>query len=99
MPVLQNLWPFILAGLTGGIVRALVGLAKQFRQNTQDKKIRWLYLLLTLLASAFSGGLAGAIAGSDWRWAAIAGYAGSDFLEGLYRIQRGGAKAPELSKP
>lgn len=34
------------------------------------------------------GGLAGALANSDWRLAIIAGYASTDFLEGLYKIKK-----------
>lgn len=34
------------------------------------------------------GGVARAIAGGDWRLAIIAGYAGTDFLEGIYKIRK-----------
>ncbi len=78
----------ILFGILGGFVRALVGIAKYFEKNKTEKKIRPWYLIFTLLVSAVVGGLAGALAGGDWRLAIIVGYAGTDFLEGLYKIRK-----------
>jgi len=41
-----------------------------------------------LFVATVVGGLAGALANGDWRLAVIAGYAGTDFLEGLYKIRK-----------
>lgn len=78
----------ILFGILGGFVRALVGIAKYFEKNRAEQKIRLWYLFFSLFVAAIVGGLAGALAGGDWRLAVIAGYAGTDFLEGLYKIKK-----------
>lgn len=77
----------ILFGILGGLVRALVGIVKYFEKNKEGQSIRWGYLAFSLLVAAIVGGVVGAIANSDWRFALIAGYAGTDFLEGLYKIR------------
>jgi len=78
----------ILFGILGGLVRALVGIVKYFEKNKQNQKIRFLYLGFSLLVAAVVSGITGAIANHDWRLAVIAGYAGTDFLEGLYKIKQ-----------
>jgi uncharacterized membrane protein len=78
----------ILFGILGGFVCALVGIVKYFEKNKQNQKIRFLYLGFLLFVAALVGGIAGAIANHDWRLAVIAGYAGTDFLEGLYKIKQ-----------
>jgi len=83
-PILSS----ILFGVLGGLVRALVGIAKYFEKNQQNQKIRFWYLAFSLFVAAIVGGLAGALANGDWRLAIIAGYAGTDFLEGLYKIKK-----------
>lgn len=78
----------ILYGICGGIVRALIGLIKYiFSKDTKADKIRPWYLLFSLLVAAIVGGLFGALDGGDWRIAILSGYAGTDFLEGLYKIR------------
>ncbi len=77
----------MLYGILGGLVRAAVGLVKYFEQNQKGQKVRLWYLLATLLVSAVVGALAGALAGGSWQLAVVAGYAGTDFLEGLYKIR------------
>jgi len=83
-PILSS----ILLGILGGFVRALVGIAKYFEKNKKDGKLRFGYFAFTLFVAAMVGGLAGALANHDWRLAVIAGYAGTDFLEGLYKIKK-----------
>lgn len=78
----------ILFGILGGLVRALVGIVKYFEKNKKEQKIRFWHLAFSLFVAALVGGVAGAIAGGDWRLAVIAGYAGTDFLEGLYKIRK-----------
>jgi uncharacterized membrane protein len=77
----------ILFGVLGGFVRALVGIAKYFEKNKAGEKLRPWYLIFTLFVAAVVGGLAGALSNGDWRLAVIVGYAGTDFLEGLYKIK------------
>lgn len=78
----------ILFGILGGLIRALVGIAKYFEKNKQNQKIRFWYIVFSLFVAALVGGVAGAIINNDWRLAIIAGYAGTDFLEGLYKIRQ-----------
>jgi uncharacterized membrane protein len=85
---METLLPSILFGILGGLVRALVGIVKYFEKNKKNQKIRFWYLALTLFVAALVGGVAGAIADGDWRLAIIVGYAGTDFLEGLYKIKK-----------
>lgn len=85
---METLLPSILFGILGGLVRALVGIVKYFEKNKKEQKIRFWYLAFSLFVAALVGGIAGAIAGGDWRLAVIAGYAGTDFLEGIYKIKK-----------
>lgn len=78
----------ILFGILGGLVRALVGIVKYFEKNKKEQKVSFWYLAFSLFVAALVGGVAGAIAGGDWRLAIIAGYAGTDFLEGIYKIRK-----------
>ena len=78
------------AGLTGGIIRALVGIAKQIKKSpTKKKKLRKDYLFITLLSSGGIGLLVGLFIVDDLRFALLAGYAGTDFLESLFKIKMG----------
>lgn len=85
---MDGLTSLILFGVLGGLIRALVGIVKYFEKNKKDQKIRIWYLAFSLIVAAIVGAVAGAIADGDWRLAIIAGYAGTDFLEGLYKIKK-----------
>lgn len=77
-----------IAGFIGGIVRALVGLSK-YISATPSKKRRYRidWLVVTLLTSGGLGILAGVFIADDVRFALLAGYAGTDFIEGLFKIK------------
>lgn len=75
-------------GIFGGLTRALVGLVKYFEKNKQNQKVRFWYLAFSLFVAALVGGIAGVLSGNDWRLAIIAGYAGTDFLESIYKIKK-----------
>jgi len=75
-------------GIFGGLTRALVGLVKYFEKNKQNQKVRFWYLAFSLFVAALAGGVAGVLSGNDWRLAIIAGYAGTDFLESIYKIKK-----------
>jgi len=77
----------LLLGVLGGLVRALVGILKYMERNRKEKSIRLWYVVFSLLVSAIVGGLAGILVEGDWRLAIAAGYAGTDFIEGLYKIK------------
>jgi len=78
----------ILIGFSGGLIRGLVGFIKNktFEKTTQFK-IQ--YFLAAVLISGIVGGAAGLLADGAWQIAFLAGYAGADFLEGLYKIKLG----------
>lgn len=76
----------LVTGLLGGLVRGLVGILKQ-TQNPDEFKIHWQYFGLTMLVSGIVGVVSGLIADGDWRISLLAGYAGTDFLESLYRLR------------
>ena len=76
------------AGFLGGLIRGLLGIAKEMRSSpSRKKKIRKDYMAITLLASGGLGLLVGVFIADDIRFALLAGYAGSDFLENLYKIK------------
>ena len=76
------------AGFLGGLIRGILGISKQIRASpSKRKKLRKDYLFVTLLASGGLGLLVGVFIADDIRFALLAGYAGSDFLENLYKIK------------
>jgi len=76
----------LVTGLAGGLVRGLVGILKQ-TNNPDEFKVHWQYFGLTMLVSGIVGVVSGLIADGDWRISLLAGYAGTDFLESLYRLR------------
>ena len=78
------------AGFLGGLIRGLLGISKEIRSSpTKKKKLRLDYIVVTLLTSGALGLLVGVFIADDVRFALLAGYAGSDFLESLYKIKLG----------
>ena len=78
----------ILLGLLGGLVRGLVGIAKYSEKNKANGTLNARYLVFSIALAALVGAVAGSLTGGDWRLAIIAGYAGTDFIEGLYKIRK-----------
>lgn len=78
----------VLFGILGGLVRGIVGVAKYMEQNRKNQAIDPKYLLFSLAVAGLVGGIAGALIENDRSFAFLAGYAGTDFLEGLYKIRR-----------
>ncbi len=70
-------------GFLGGLARALFGLSKSVQRG--EKIVPW-YLFLTLLVSCILGGLVSFLSNSDYRAAAILGYAGTDILENIASV-------------
>lgn len=77
----------IISGMIGGLIRALVGITKSSTFTPEKFKLQWKYLAFSLLVSAIVGIMSGIIADGDWRISLLAGYAGTDFLESLYRLK------------
>lgn len=67
-------------GLLGGITRAVVGVLKS------KKKFVLKNSLLTLFGSAIIGIFAGLLVIQDIRIVLLVGYAGTDLIEGIFKI-------------
>jgi hypothetical protein len=78
----------VLVGAIGGTVRALMGILKYMEQNKREQKFRAGYLLFSVFVSAAIGAFAGALCEGSWKVAGFAGYAGTDFIESLYKIKK-----------
>jgi hypothetical protein len=75
----------ILAGLLGGIgglTRGVVGLLKALSMR---RRILWGYYLITVFVAMIIGVFVGIVFNFDTRLSLLAGYAGTDILEGIYR--------------
>ena len=77
--------PIIFAGILGGIgglTRGVVGLLKALSLR---RKILWIYYLITVIIALIIGIFVGIIFDFDPRLSLLAGYAGTDILEGIYK--------------
>lgn len=83
----QVLIQSLVVGLLGGLLRSLVGLSKS--KWVIKRQINSGYFWLTVAIAAIVGMAAGILAAPDYKFAFLAGYAGTDFLEGLYRLRLG----------
>lgn len=75
----------MLAGLLGGIgglTRGVVGLLKALSLR---RRILWGYYVITVLIALIIGVFIGIIFDFDPRLSLLAGYAGTDILEGIYK--------------
>jgi len=73
--------PAILGGV-GGLTRGLIGLLKALSLR---RKIIWSYYLITVAVAGIIGVFTGIIFNFDYRLSLLAGYAGTDILEGIYK--------------
>ena len=75
----------VLAGLLGGIgglTRGVIGLLKALSLR---RKILWPYYAITVAIAVIIGIFVGIIFDFDPRLSLLAGYAGTDILEGIYK--------------
>ena len=70
-------------GLIGGIVRGVVGFVKS---KQHKKKFNAGYFVFTIAVSAVIGLFAGMLMNSDYKISLLAGYAGIDLIESIYKI-------------
>ena len=77
--------PLVLAailGATGGATRGVVGLLKAL---SLKRRILWGYYAITVLIALIIGVFTGIVFNFDSRLSLLAGYAGTDILEGIYK--------------
>ncbi len=84
--MVSSFW-FAFYGLLGGFLRGLVGIVKYYEKNRREGRFRLYYFLFSLFVASLVGLVAGLLADSDPTLSFLAGYAGTDFLEGLYKIK------------
>ena len=93
-------WAILVAGFGGGAIRGIVGFIKH-QQSYKNVKFDLYYFLLIMLLSGVVGLSAATLLDTVARnelystpsFAFIAGYAGGDFIENVYKIL---AKKPSL---
>jgi len=77
--------PTVFAGILGGIgglTRGVVGLLKALSLR---RRVLWNYYLITVVIAVIIGIFVGIIFDFDPRLSLLAGYAGTDILEGIYK--------------
>ena len=75
----------VLAGLLGGIgglTRGVIGLLKALALK---RKVLWNYWAITVTIAVIIGVFTGLVFNFDPRLSLLAGYAGTDILEGIYK--------------
>ena len=71
-----------LLGGVGGLTRGVVGLLKALSLR---RRILWGYYGITVVIAVIIGIFTGVIFDFDYRLSLLAGYAGTDILEGIYK--------------
>lgn len=84
--IMEKYLVYILAGFLGGIIRGLVGFVKN-KTLEKANHFKPSYFVFTILISGIVGMAAGALADTEWQVSFLAGYAGTDFIENLYKIK------------
>lgn len=73
--------PAVLGGV-GGLTRGFIGLLKALSLR---RRILWGYYAITVVIAFIIGIFTGIVFNFDYRLSLLAGYAGSDILEGIYK--------------
>ena len=73
--------PALLGGV-GGLIRGFIGLLKAL---SLKRRILWNYYAITVLVAVVIGIFVGIVFNFDYRLSLLAGYAGTDILEGIYK--------------
>ena len=77
----QLILPALLGGV-GGLTRGFIGLLKALSLR---RRIMWGYYTITVVVALIIGIFVGLIFNFDYRLSLLAGYAGTDILEGIYK--------------
>ena len=76
----------ILGGFIGGTLRGVMGIAKTL-VTKKEESINYGWLITMILVSMAIGVIAASFMGGGFEIALLAGYAGSDLLEGLFKLK------------
>jgi len=80
------MFSIILGGLVGGALRGVMGIAKSLITKKEDKiNYGWLFVIIAVAMAI--GVIAATFMGGGFEIALLAGYAGSDLLEGLFKLK------------
>ena len=79
---MDDLFLAAILGGVGGLTRGLVGLMKALSLR---RRILWGYYAITVFIAVILGVFTGIIFSFDYRLSLLAGYAGTDILEGIYK--------------
>lgn len=77
---------FLFSGMGGGLLRALVGLVKSQSFQQKNWEYKPFYFWTTVFTATVIGMISGLLVETSWKLAFLAGYAGSDFLESIYKL-------------
>ena len=69
-------------GMAGGLTRGVVGLLKAMSLR---RKILWGYWAVSAFVAMIIGAFVGLIFNFDYRLSLLAGYAGTDIIESIYK--------------
>ncbi len=83
----MELYLLAVFGIFGGLVRALVGLFKH-KVFTGKEKFKTGKFVFTLVVSGIIGLFCALLLIDDYRIALLAGYAGTDLIQGIYKITK-----------
>jgi hypothetical protein len=76
----------ILAGAVGGLIRGVLGIAKDLVLK-KEPTINWFWFIITVLISALLGAVVASFFSGQGIMAFLGGYSGTDFIEGLIKIK------------
>ena len=88
LEIMEKYLIYIFAGFLGGIIRGLVGFVKN-KTIEEANHFKPQYFLTTIAISGIVGAAAGILANTEWQVSFLAGYAGIDFIESIYKIKFG----------
>lgn len=80
------MFSIILGGLIGGALRGVMGIAKTLVTKKEDK-INYGWFFVSICIAMAVGVIAATFMGGGFEIALLAGYAGSDLLEGLSKLK------------
>lgn len=80
--LMQNIVLPGLLGMAGGLTRGVVGLLKAMSLR---RRVLWGYWIVSALVAMIIGTFVGLIFNFDYRLSLLAGYAGTDVIESIYK--------------